>query len=205
MKISIIGAGNVGSALAQGFSKVGHEVFIGTREIDSLELLELNEFSENISIMSINNAIKNSDIVVLSTPSQAVIEIAKNNPELKDKIIVDATNSVFKKPEPYNTAFHALKEILKVENIVKCFNTTGFENMKNPIYDGNGIDMFVAGSSKIAKDLAIKLSKEIGFEECYDFGDDSKVELIEQFAMSWINLAILQGYGRNIAFKIIKR
>lgn len=205
MNISIIGAGNVGGALTKGFSKVGHQVLIGARDLENSELLQLKELSENISIVTISESINNSDVVIFSTPPQAVIEIAKANSNLKDKIIIDATNSVFKKPEPYKTAYHALKEILDAENVVKCFNTTGFENMENPIYDGVGIDMFVAGSSSEAKGVAAKLSKEIGFGECYDFGDDSKVELIEQFAMSWINLAILQGHGRNIAFKLIKR
>jgi len=45
----------------------------------------------------------------------------------------------------------------------------------------------------------------LGFEQCYDFGGDDRFELIEQFAFSWINLAVMQGQGRNIAFKILKR
>ena len=57
----------------------------------------------------------------------------------------------------------------------------------------------------VAKQIASQLSKEAGFSECYDFGGDDKVELLEQFAFSWINLAIIQKHGRNIAFKVLKR
>ena len=40
---------------------------------------------------------------------------------------------------------------------------------------------------------------------CYDFGGSDRVELLEKFAFSWINLAIMQGVGRNMAFKVVKR
>lgn len=49
------------------------------------------------------------------------------------------------------------------------------------------------------------LAKDAGFAECYDFGGRDKVELLEQFALAWINLAIFQGKGRNIGFKLLHR
>ena len=65
--------------------------------------------------------------------------------------------------------------------------------------------MFVAGNSDKGKAMTIQLAKDAGFGECYDFGGDDKVALLEQFALSWINLAIMQGHGRGIAFKVVKR
>lgn len=41
-------------------------------------------------------------------------------------------------------------------------------------------------------------------EACINFGKADKVELLEKFAISWMNLAILQGQGRNIAFKLLR-
>jgi 8-hydroxy-5-deazaflavin:NADPH oxidoreductase len=43
------------------------------------------------------------------------------------------------------------------------------------------------------------------FGSCLNFDKADKVELLEKFALSWINLAIMQGQGRNMAFKIVKR
>jgi len=65
--------------------------------------------------------------------------------------------------------------------------------------------MFTAGDSQKAKDTVTKLAIDLGFESCYDFGGDDKFPLIEQFAMAWINLAIMQGEGRDIAFKVLRR
>jgi predicted dinucleotide-binding enzyme len=124
---------------------------------------------------------------------------------LEGKTLIDATNSVRTKPEPYPTAYHAIKSLTKLETVVKCFNTTGFENMLNPLYKGEGIYMFCAGNNKPSKKIAEQLAIDIGFASCYDFGGDDKVELLEKFALSWINLAIMQGQGRDIAFKIVRR
>jgi hypothetical protein len=36
-------------------------------------------------------------------------------------------------------------------------------------------------------------------------GGSEQVELLEKFALSWINLAIMQGHGRGIGFKVVRR
>lgn len=99
------------------------------------------------------------------------------------------------KPYPYPTAYHAIKAITKSNSVVKCLDTTGFENMLNPIYQGEDIDMFCAGDDKPTKTVAEQLAKSIGFASCLDFGGDDKEELLEKLALSWINLAIMQGMG----------
>jgi len=205
MKIAIIGAGNVGGALAKGFADAGHTVIIGARDVNSDDVKSLLAQSPAISATSISEAINLAETVVISTPPDAAVKIAQDNPALKYKTVIDATNSVFRNPEPYKTAFEGIKAVTGCENVVKCFNTTGFENMANPRYGDIGIDMFMAGNSAEAKSVARKLSLDIGFEECYDFGGDDKAALLEQFAMSWINLAIMQKHGRGIAFKLIRR
>ncbi len=91
------------------------------------------------------------------------------------------------------------------KDIVKRFNTTRAENISNPNYDGKGIDMFYAGDSDKVKKIAEQLAQDIGFENVYNFGGSDKSNLLEQFALSWINLAMMQGYGRGIALKILKR
>lgn len=205
MKIAIIGAGNVGGALAKQWANAGHSIFLGLRDLNSTDAKVLEKFSTNISSHKIDEAINISEVVLFATPPDAAISIAKQNPSLKNKIVIDATNSVFKKPEPYKTAFEGIKKETGCVDVVKCFNSTGFENMENPKYGDDAIDMFAAGSSAKAKEIAALLSRDSGFAECYDFGGDDKVELLEQFALSWINLAIIQKQGREIAFKVLRR
>jgi 8-hydroxy-5-deazaflavin:NADPH oxidoreductase len=154
---------------------------------------------------SVENAARQADAIIITTPPETVLSLIPQLGSIEGKTIIDATNSVRTKPEGYATAYHAIKERTGSSRVVKCFNTTGFENMLNPVYKGEGIDMFCAGDDAEAKKTATQLAKDIGFAACYDFGGDDKVELLEKFALSWINLAIMQKHGRDIAFKVMRR
>lgn len=205
MKIAIIGAGNVGGALAQGWANAGHNVLLGVRNAASAEVKALMAASENIAAMSPAAAAQEAEVILIALPISAVVEVAKSLGDLRDKIVIDATNAAFQAPKPYAHAAEAFKALTHCEHVVKCFNSTGFENMANPRYGDLGLDMFVAGGSVEGKKVAIRLAKDLGFEACYDFGGDDKIVLLEQFALSWINLAIMQRHGRNIAFKLLRR
>lgn len=204
MKIVIIGTGNVGSALAKGLAKAGHQVLLGVRNKIDFKGSELaNE--HNISVQTISEAASSSEVILIAAVPQAVKDIADQLGDISNKVIIDAMNSVRVKPEPYSNTTEALMKLTNCKDIVKCFNTTGAENMGDPSYGGKGIDMFYAGDSEKAKKVAEQLAKEIGFENVYNFGGSDKFNLMEQFALSWINLAMMQGYGRNIAVKIVKK
>jgi hypothetical protein len=205
MNIAIIGSGNVGSALGKGWIKAGHQVVFGVRNPSSPKVQKALELIPNANVKTIGDASKEAEVIVITTPPDAVIELIPQLGNVSNKIIIDTSNSIRSRPEPYATAYHAIKALSKSDKVVKCFNTTGFENMANPIYNNKGIDMFSAGNNSEAKELASKLALDLGFEKCYDFGGDDKVELLEKFALGWINLAIMQGHGRNLAFKLLKR
>jgi predicted dinucleotide-binding enzyme len=205
MNIAIIGTGNVGSALAQGLVQAGHQVSFGVRDASSPKSQKASTMA-GTTLQSIEAASASAEVIVIATPPEAVLSLVTQLGDVKNKILIDTTNSIRTRPEPYATAYHALKDLTKSSKIVKCFNSTGFENMTNPVYPSfGGIDMFCAGDDKVAKAVVQNLAKQIGFSECWDFGGDDKVELLEKFALSWINLAIMQGHGRNLAFKVIKR
>ena len=203
MKIAIIGHGNVGGALAQSWARAGHQVMIGARDVQDAKALALAGHS-NISVHSILEAVAEAATLLVATPPQAAVSLAENWGDTAGKVIIDATNAVRVKPDPYPTAYHAFQKLTSAK-VVKCFNTTGFENMQNPNYGDFALDMYMAGDDEDAKAVARQLAKDAGFEECYDFGKADKVELLEQFALSWINLAIMQGMGRDIGFKLVRR
>lgn len=204
MKIAIIGTGNVGSALAVGLARAGHQVLLGVRNTQDFKGSEILK-SKNIQVCAIAEAASAAAVIVIAAVPQAAIEIASQLGDTSQKTIIDAMNSVRTKPDPFTNTTEALMAHTNCKDIVKCFNTTGFENLMNPIYQDNGIDMFYAGDSDRAKKIAAELAKQIGFGEIYDFGGSDKFLLLEQFALSWINLAIMQRYGRDIAFKVVKR
>lgn len=204
-KIAIIGSGNIGGSLAQKLIKAGHLVLVGARLPLSEKSMALAAKIGMDHFDSVEKAVDASDIVIFTTPPDASLKFVSELTSLGNKTIIDTTNSIRVKPVPYPTVFHAIKALTGNDKVVKCFNTTGFENILDPNYNGTGIDMFCAGSNTEAKEVAQKLALDIGFAKCYDFGGDDKVELLESLALCWINLAIMQGHGRDIAFRLVRR
>lgn len=205
MNIAIIGTGNVGGALATQWAKAGHFIYLGVRDVNHFKGKELLQNS-NTKVFEIKEAVKKSDVILISTPATIAVEVAQSLGNTDGKIIIDAMNIVMGRgPEGYNNTSEAILDNTGTNDVVKCFNTTGFNNMENPIYNGVAIDAFVAGNSEKGKTTAMQLAKDAGFAECYDVGGNDKFQLMEQFAFYWINLAMFQGQGRDIGFKLLKR
>ncbi len=203
MDIAIIGTGNVGGALATKWALKGHNIHLGVNNVSQFKGRDLIKNS-NTSVSSISEAVGKSETILIATPPTAIFDIIPHLQHVSGKVIIDATNSVRQTPEPYKTVYEFLADKTNAE-IVKCFNTTGYENIVNPVYNDLRIDMFMAGDSEKAKAVALQLALDAGFGSCIDFGRADKVELLEKFALSWINLAIMQGHGRNIAFQLLRR
>lgn len=205
MKIAIIGSGNVGGALAQKLIKAGHSVLVGAKFPLSEKSIKLATQIGEDRFTTFERAIHQSDVVILTTPPTAVPSIVATEEDLSDKVIIDATNSIGRKIEDaYPTVYHYLTEKTTAE-VTKCFNSTGFENILNPVYNGIAADMFMAGENQNAKDITRQLALDCGFGSCIDFGKSDKVELLEKLAQIWINLAAFQGLGRTIAFHVLKK
>lgn len=207
MNISIIGYGNVGSALAKRLAAAGHTIIFGVRNIEDAGLLKLLNSNAKYSAKLIEESIVGTDAIIIAIPAHLVAELAEQLGDLSGRVVIDTTNSVFKRPEPYATGFEALQKITGAE-LAKCFNSTGAENMADPFYEIGtekvAIDMFVAGTSEKAKELTMQLATDAGFI-AHNFGDDAQVPLLESLCNIWITLALKGGLGRDFAFKILTR
>ncbi|MBX2956021.1 MAG: NAD(P)-binding domain-containing protein [Cyclobacteriaceae bacterium] len=205
MKIAIIGTGNVGGALATAWSKAGHTILLGAQDIKNFKGKELLN-NINTSIHSIHEAVREAEIILIATPAPAAGEVAKSLGDTAGKVIVDAMNVVMGRgPAGFSNTADAILANTATRDVVKSFNTTGFNNMKNPTYGSMAIDMFMAGDSEKGKKIVRQLALDAGFAECYDVGGNDKFQLMEQFAFFWINLAMMRGQGRDIGFKLLKR
>lgn len=204
MHIAIIGTGNVGGALAEAWAKAGHQIHLGVRDLDQFKGRELLRFP-NVTAHPVGEALALSEVILVAATPEATDAIAGQLANTQDKVIIDAMNSVRTRPEPYANTFEAIKALTHCPHVVKCFNSTGFENMRDPQYGDTALDMFMAGDSEKGKQVARQLALDAGFAECYDFGGDDRVALLEQLALSWINLAIFQKQGRGIGFKVLRR
>jgi predicted dinucleotide-binding enzyme len=201
MTITIIGAGNIGGTLAEKWKAAGHDILIGARNRNDEETLNWAQ-SIGACVMSIPDAVKTGDAVLIATPGKVVVDLAVSlGDALSGKLVMDATNMA----GPLGTAagFEALRKVSA--DAVKVFNCTGWENLADVRYDDQVADMFMAGGSDAAKATVRELVKAVGFNDAIDLGGDDKVPILEGFALVWIDLAIMQKMGRGIAFKLLRR
>ncbi len=205
MKIAIIGTGNVGGALASKLSKAGHTIYLGVRDVTDFKGRELLA-NANTRVNSVEEAVKNAAVIILATPAPLAIDVSRSLGDTTGKIIIDAMNIVMEKgPQGFNNTSDAILANTVTNDVVKCFNTTGFNNIENTHYGNLTLDNFVAGDSFKGKEIAKQLSMDVGFGACYDIGGNDKFQLMEQYAWFWINLALVQGQGREMGFKLLKR
>lgn len=195
----------MGGALATQWSKRGHEIYLGVRDLGQFKGQALLN-NPNTSAHSVIDAVQQSEVILLSPPAMMAVEATQSLGNTEGKIIIDAMNIVMGRgPVGFNNTADAILAHTQTRDVVKCFNSTGFNNMQNPSYGDVAIDMFVAGDSTRGKAAAQQLARDAGFATCYDIGGNDKFQLLEQFAFFWINLAVFQGQGRNIGFKLLKR
>lgn len=205
MKIAIIGTGNVGGALATKWAQKGHDILLGVRNTAEFKGMELLN-NPNTEAMGIPEAVSKAEVILLAVPATMAVEVVQGLGDTGSKVIIDSMNIVMGKgPQGFNTSTDAILAHTATRDVVKCFNTTGYNNMLNPLYGDTAIDMFVAGDSVKGKAIAIQLAKDAGFGECLDVGGNDKFQLMEQFAWFWINLAMFRGQGREIGFKLMRR
>lgn len=203
MRIAIIGTGNIGTGLGRKWSTMNHVIIYGVRDVDSAKLATLK--AEKAKIAEIQDAVNASDVVVLAVPFQAVEEVLANTHGLTTKIVIDATNAISAPlPAGYASAAEAIAFWSKCRKVVKAFNTTGADNLNNPVYNGEKIESFICGDDTLAKALVAKLVEDTGFT-VIDVGNLEQAVLLENLAKLWVTLAYKQGMGPDMAFKLVKR
>jgi predicted dinucleotide-binding enzyme len=209
MRIGVIGAGSVGGTLGRRWAQRGHEVRFGVRNPDDPKVHRLLGESEGATAGSVAEAAAFGEVVVFATPWGATRDAVTHAGDLAGKVVFDATNPL----APDLSGLAAGGDTSAAEQVagwapgarvVKVFNTTGANNMADPIFDEQAATMFYCGDDEEAKAVAARLAADLGFEPV-DAGPLREARLLEPLALLWIHLAYAQKMGRNIAFKLLRR
>ena len=203
--IAIIGTGKVGSALGRRLAVTGHDVVFGARgPVDEL----IASIGERASAAPPGEAAARVDVVVLAVPGAVAVEAARDLGDLEGKVLVDATNPlkidrgpVWDPPAAGSTA-QALQAVLPKAHVVKGLNTFGAEFHSAPTVAGQPLTTFLAGDE--GKDRVADLLRSAGFDPV-DAGPLRNASLLENVAILWIYLAMVEGQGRDFAFQLVRR
>ncbi len=213
MNIAVLGTGSVGQALAVKLHELGHQVYMGTRNVrNSLQKTGKDTWGNkligdwirdhpNIKLVTFQEAVKESgDLLVFAMNGHAAFESldAVGKDLLHDKILIDISNpldfsqgfppSLFVSNtdslgEQIQKAYPALK-------VVKTLNTMSNPVMVNPgIVEGDHT-VFVSGNDQEAKSRVSEWLISLGWKENHilDLGDITTARGTEMILPLWLRI-----------------
>jgi predicted dinucleotide-binding enzyme len=205
MHIAIVGAGNVGGALGNGWRKAGHQVSYALRDTTGKSADKLK--GEGFAVLSMGEAAAKSEVIVLAVPWEAAADAVKALGDLSGKVLVDTMNPLTPSLELAlgftDSAAESVARLAPGAHVVKAFNTTGAENMAGAHGFKVKAMMPVASDDAGAKAKVLTLAENLGFEPV-DAGPLRSARLLEPLALLWIKQAYVQKFGRDFAFAVTR-
>lgn len=204
MNILILGAGNMGSALARQFNVAGHSVRIAATSRDKAASVAatLPTLPGTTAVDAAGSA-ADSDVIVVATPYEQAVPALRAAGPVDGKVVIDITN-------PLTADFMGLtlghgtsaaEEIARAvpgADVAKAFNTLFAQVLADgPRFaDGQVAQSFVASDSERAKQTATALIESIGFAPV-DAGPLKNARYLEPLAA--LNIYLGYGAGRGTA------
>ncbi len=188
MRIAIIGAGAMGSALARRLVAAGHSVVIGSRDAGRARAAAARVGAA--SGTSYAEAAEVGDVVVLTVPWRAVGEVVPALP-LDGKILVDATNpylddtfdggdatwSARDEFPPGESGASAIQALAPGARVVKAWNHVWARAAERGLGEVRPA-VFVCGDDAAARAVVAGLAAEMGYDP-HDAGGLERARWLE--------------------------
>jgi predicted dinucleotide-binding enzyme len=203
MNIAIIGAGNVGGALARAWSSK-HTIYLGVKDPADPSKQELTKIP-NTSLTTTAAAAGHAEVIVIAVHPPELQAVCTSLGDVSGKLIIDANNSMREKPGDFPDNSAAIASWTSGAKIVKCFNTAGANIIGHTDFNGLKADTYMAGDDPAAKEVVEDLAKDAGFARAVDCGKLANAGLLEKLAEVWVGLVINSDLGRDFSFKLLQR
>ncbi|MEV3904744.1 NAD(P)-binding domain-containing protein [Mycobacterium sp. NPDC050551] len=186
MQYAIIGAGNIGTAVAGHFARTGTDVGLAaSRGVEAVRGVAA-AIGPNVVPAEVSDALA-ADVVILATPFEAVRELVGSVPDWGGRIIVDATNAIdYSDFSPADLGGRASSDLVEEwasgARVVKAFGHTWAKVLAREPGDGHGGRrvLFLSGNHPDANATVAQLISDLGFE-ALDLGRNDGGGLLQQF------------------------
>jgi 8-hydroxy-5-deazaflavin:NADPH oxidoreductase len=212
-RVGVIGSGPVGRTLAEGFSRHGYDVMIGTNTPAKQSELRA-KMGDAVAVGSFEQTAKFGEILVLAVkgPAAAAAITAAGASNFSGKLVLDTTNPIAEAP-PVNgvlkyttTLDSSLMEQLQSAHpsvrFVKAFSSVGNALMVNPSLPGGKPSMFICGNDDGAKAETKDILDRFGWDT-EDMGKAEAARAIEPLAMLWCISGFLHNDWAR-AYKVLR-
>ena len=209
MKVTVIGAGNMGAAFVKQLTQAGHQVSVTARSFEKAQVLAAAH--TGATVVASRGAAAQANVIIVATGYADAVNALGGLGDLGGKVVIDITN-------PMTADFMGLslghstsaaEEIAKAlpgAEVVKAFNTVFAQVLSDGADFGNGqtVPVFVASDSERAKQTAKALAESMGFATV-DAGGLKNARYLEPVAGLNIYFAYGAGQGTQIAPTWIRR
>lgn len=202
MKVTVIGAGNMGSAFVKQLVRAGHQASVTAR--DSAKAAQVAAANPDAKAVATVGAAAGADAVVLATGYADALSALRSVGDLQGKVVIDITNPL---TADYmgltlghsTSAAEEIAKALPGAEVVKGFNTVFASVLAEGAELGKGqkVTVFVASDGARAKQTATELARSIGFD-VVDAGGLKNARYLEPLA----GLNIYLGYGAGLGTSI---
>jgi 8-hydroxy-5-deazaflavin:NADPH oxidoreductase len=219
MRIAVLGTGIVGRTLAGKLTDVGHDVVIGTRDVDATlartdpdgmgnpPFAVWQREHEDIRLVVYADAGTHAELFVNATSGEgSLAALEAVGPErLAGRVVVDVSN-----PLDFSQGFPPLLLVANTDSlgeqiqrtfpearVVKTLNTINCRVMVDPGRVPGDHDVFVAGDDAEAKDVVRSLLREFGWPDAriLDTGGIRAARGLEMYLPLWLTLLGVLGTG----------
>jgi len=192
MKVTLIGSGNMGSALAKQIAKAGHTLVIAGRDAVKAQALA----RENGATFKATDAADGADVVLVATAYPDAVTALRTVGDLAGKVVIDITNPL---TADYmgltlghrTSAGEEIQKAFPAARVVKAFNTVFAQTLAaGPSLNGEIVPVYFAGDDVAAKETVKALVESLGFAPV-DAGGLANARYLEPLG----GLNIYFGYG----------
>jgi predicted dinucleotide-binding enzyme len=199
MRIGIIGAGAVATALAGKWSAAGHQVRLGVRDTDSSKAEAARTAFGEAAITDLKLATRRADVVVVAIPGAAVPEVVRDlSDELDGKVIIDASNNV---QAPVRNSVQAIVAAAPEASVFRAFNSLPAATMADPLLGDVRADLFFAGPDDGHRAVVETLIRDAGMNPIY-VGSADWAPVVD--ALGGLSFALGRSRpGKRLAFNLV--
>jgi predicted dinucleotide-binding enzyme len=210
MKVAVLGTGMVGRALAAKLADLGHDVVVGTRDVDATlarteagpmgqpPYAEWQKEHASVRLVPYADAGAHGEIVVNATSGDGSIAALRAAGELAGKVIVDVANALdFSQGFPPTLSVcntdslgEQIQKAFPAARVVKTLNTMNASVMVEPSRVPGEHSVFVAGEDDVAKETVKGLLTAFGWsdESIIDLGGIRAARGTEMYLPLWLSL-----------------
>ena len=215
-RIGILGSGDVGRALGEGFARHGWDVVVGTRNPEKLEdwLAEVEGTvgadgtdTGTVAVGSFAEAAAHGDVTVLAVRGEAAEEVLDlAEPEnLAGTLVLDASNPLDFSVSPPGLLYGGTDSLgervqakLPEAHVVKCFNTVPNARMVDPEFEQGTPPMLICGDDAAAKERTEGILVELGWPGALDVGDVTAARYLEALVPLWARVGGVLGTYEHV-------